>query len=89
MVVFDAELYRDIMNGSDSMFDLLSVPRVENILAHVQRFQLRRVVFDQVGINFLESSTCSVNDSGNAAIPAMIPTIIRNRDIKDQITPQH
>jgi hypothetical protein len=43
----------------------------------------------RVGIKCLESSSCWLNDSGNAAIPAMIPAIMNTRDTMDQITPQH
>jgi hypothetical protein len=54
------------------------------------RYGLNKIrVAYQVGMNFFESSSCSLNDSGKAAIPAMIPQIINTKDIMDQITPQH
>ena len=43
----------------------------------------------RVGIKCLESFSCWLNDSGNAAIPATIPAIMNTRDTMDQITPQH
>lgn len=48
-----------------------------------------RNVSQTVGMNFFESSSCWLADSGNAARPAIIPTIMRSRDMMDQITPQH
>ena len=66
-------------------------PSIITYVSIAVEFNLFNVLsFDhQVGINFLESSSCSLKDSGNAAIPAMMPAIIRMRDIIDQITPQH
>jgi hypothetical protein len=43
----------------------------------------------RVGMNFFESSSCSLNVSGKAAIPAIMPPIMKTREIMDQITPQH
>jgi len=43
----------------------------------------------QVGINFFESSCCWLDDSGNAAIPAMIAATMNRMETIDQITPQH
>lgn len=36
-----------------------------------------------------ESFSCSLNDSRNAAIAAMIAIAMNAREINDQITPQH
>lgn len=47
------------------------------------------LMLHHVGMNFLESSSCWLADSGNAAIPAIIPKIMRTSDIIDQSTPQH
>lgn len=44
---------------------------------------------NQVGIKSFESSACSWNDSGNAAMPATMPTAMKASEMKDQITPQH
>jgi hypothetical protein len=40
-------------------------------------------------MNFLESSSCWVADSGKAASPAIMPPIMKTNDTIDQITPQH
>jgi len=58
------------------------------VLAFVGAEQIVHILL-HVGMNFLESSSCSLNDSGNAAIPATIPATMKITDTMDQITPQH
>jgi hypothetical protein len=40
-------------------------------------------------MTFFESSSCWVEDSGNAANPARMPPIMKTNETIDQITPQH
>lgn len=40
-------------------------------------------------MNFFDSSSWSLNDFGNAAIPAMMPATMKRSEMMDQMTPQH
>lgn len=43
----------------------------------------------RVGMKFFESLCCSLQLSGNAAMPATMPAAMNSTEMMDQVTPQH
>lgn len=58
-------------------------------MSNLARSSIRINLAYSVGMKLSESSFCCAVDSGNAAMPEMMPATMKMSEMKDQTTPQH
>ena len=76
-----------LLQSANSLSWLSDVKKGRSTLSAASLVGASQMLY-KVGMNFLESFSCSLHDSWNAAMPAMIEKIISASDIIDQMAPQ-